>query len=229
MNCADVKQRLNQQPSTEDLAADTELREHLKECADCRDYAEERHLTRLLRAMPVPPASEGFADRALARAWETAQPQSTPSPAKHYAWAGVAASALLAAVLFTQVYNPMSERPSGMDSSPGFQVVHVEPRTVKPVNVRLVSKEAMPEATVTIRMDDKVRLSGYPEQDTLSWQTAIPAGSNEISLPVELLGSESGSIEIEIRSGQARKTMTLSVTPGSRSSSSIRSGSPVSI
>lgn len=227
MNCADVKHRLEHQRSSEELAADTALRAHLKDCASCRDYAEELRLTRLLRAMPVPPASEGFADRALARAWETAQPQSAPSPAK-FAWAGVAASALLAAVLFTQVFKPMSDNPSELDASPGFQVVYVEPQTVKPVTVRLVSKEAMPEATVTIRLDDKVRLAGYPEQDTLSWQTAIPAGSNDISLPVELLGSESGSIQIEIQSGQARKTMTLSVTPGN-GSSSVGTGSPVSI
>jgi hypothetical protein len=223
MNCVDAKFRLNNADPSE-LAADPALRDHLQGCAECRDYAEELRMTRLLRSMPVPPASEGFADRALARAWETAHPQpASPSPAR-FAWAGVAASVVLAAVLFTQ----LGDSPVQVEALPDIQVVQLEPNVVRPVTVRLVSREAMPEATVTIHLDSNVALAGYPDTDTLSWQTSIAAGSNDLSLPVELLGQQRGEILIEIQSGSARKKMKLALEPQTESSS-FSSGSPIAI
>jgi hypothetical protein len=223
MNCVDAKFRLNNADPSE-LAADPALRDHLRDCAACRDYAEELRMTRLLRSMPVPPASEGFVDRALARAWDAAHPQPASSSPARYAWAGLAASVVLAAVLFTQ----LGDSPVQVEALPDIQVVQLEPNVVRPVTVRLVSKEAMPEAIVTIHLDSNVALAGYPDIDTLSWQTAIDAGSNDLSLPVELLGQQRGEILIEIQSGNARKQMKLAVEPRSESSS-LSSGSSIAI
>lgn len=210
MHCIDAKSRLKEASNPGDLAADPALRDHLKGCGQCRDYAEELRLTRLLGSMPVPPASEGFADRALSRAWDTThnQPAKAKSPLR-YGVVGLAASVLMAVVLVTQFSGQQEE--SG--ALPDMQVVQMAPHSVKPVTVRLVSKEALPDATITIHLDGDVALEGYPGSNTLSWQTPISAGSNHISLPVELRGEDSGTILVEIQSGNGRKQMQVSVQP----------------
>lgn len=211
MHCNEVIQRLNATPANADPVADEALREHIGDCAQCRDYWEELKLTRQLAAIPVPPPSEGFADRALARAWETAHGQQVhEQPAtRRYAWAGLAASVLVAVVLLTQWVGP---RDSAI-SPAGETVVHVAPEATRPVHVRLVSREALPNATITVRLDGNVALTGYPGTQTLSWQAPIVAGTNQMSLPVALTGRNSGSIVIEVSSGGARKQMRLSIEP----------------
>ena len=214
MHCSEVRQRLNAAP----VSAEPEqaLRDHLAGCAECRDYlsqlrAEDLDLTRRLAAIPVPPPSEGFADRALARAWETAhgQPAQQRPATRRYAWAGLAASVLVAVVLVTQWLGP---RESAVLPT-GETVVQIAPETTRPVHVRLVSKEALPNATITVRLDGNVALTGYPGMQTLSWQAPIVAGTNQMSLPVALTGSDHGSIVIEVSSGGARKQMRLSIEP----------------
>lgn len=209
MNCTDAKARLENASAASEIAADKTLCAHLQVCEQCRDYAQELRLNRLLGEMPVPPVSEGFADRAFTRAWDTAhnRPAKATTPLR-YGVMGLAASILMAVVLVTQ-FGPRDES----EVSPEYQVVQLEPHIMKPVTVRLVSKEALPEATITIRLAGDVALVGYPGSDTLSWQTSIAAGSNHLSLPVALLGEESGVIAIEVRSGNARKHMQVSVRP----------------
>lgn len=219
MHCNEVRQRLKSAQANAEIVTDETLRAHLAGCGECRDYAEDLRLTRLLAAMPVPPASEGFADRALAQAWETAHGQSSsrrPRPTRQFAWAGLAASVLVAAVLVTQWLAPrdVTLPPTGNT------VVHVAPDATRPVHVRLVSKEALPNATITVRLDGDVALTGYPGTQTLSWQAAIAAGTNEMSLPVALTGGSNGSIVIEVRSGNASKQMHLSVQPATAASAS---------
>lgn len=216
MHCSEVKQRLNATPANAEPVHDEALREHLAGCAECRDYAEQRkaeelRLTRQLAAIPVPPPSEGFADRALARAWETAhgQPAQQQPATRRYAWAGLAASVLVAVVLVTQWLGPRDTAVSPT----GETVVQVAPETTRPVHVRLVSKEALPNATITVRLDGDVALTGYPGMQTLSWQAPIVAGTNQMSLPVALTGSSHGSIVIEVSSGGASKQMRLSIEP----------------
>lgn len=214
MNCVDAKSRLIEASNPSDLAADPALRDHLEACQQCRDYAEELRLTRLLGSMPVPPASEGFADRALARAWDTAhnQPAKAKSPFR-YGVVGLAASVLMAVVLVTQF--PGQQEESGVlpDGHQDIEVVQMDPRSTKSVTVRLVSKEALPDATITLTLEGDVALEGYPGSNTLSWQAPIAAGSNHMSLPVALKGEDSGTILVEVRSGNARKQMQVSVQP----------------
>ncbi|WP_111642277.1 hypothetical protein [Marinimicrobium alkaliphilum] len=225
MNCVDAKSRLDTASDPQALAADQALVAHLRDCANCRDYAEELRLTRLLRALPAPPPSEGFADRALAQAWDAAQPRTERSSAP-YAWGGLAASVLLAAVLFTQIGGDGPLAPEA--PLPDIQVVQMAPNEVRPVNVRLVSKEALPEATITIRLDRNLALDGYPDTDTLSWQTALAAGTNELALPLHLLGDERGEVTIEIQSGSSRRHMKLAVEPR-ENNLGIESGSSIAL
>lgn len=209
MNCSEVKQQLNSSQESDKLASNSAILDHLKDCESCKDYAEELRLTRLLATMPVPPASEGFADRALAQAWETAHGKAQSKPKNRPpAWAGLAASALLAAVLVTQWIGPNS---TNNPTQSGDTLVQLIPNTTRPVQVRMVSKEALPNATITVQLSGDVSLDGYPGQQSLSWQAPIEIGNNQMALPVRLNGNTSGTINIEVRSGNATKHMQLSV------------------
>ena len=218
MHCDEVRQRLKATPANADPVADEALREHIGDCAQCRGYVEELKLTRQLAAIPVPPPSEGFADRVLARAWETAhgQPVHARSAPRRFAWAGLAASVLVAVVLVTQWLGPRDTATLPARET----VVHVDPETTRPLHVRLVSREALPDATITVRLDGDVALTGYPGTQTLSWQAPIVAGTNQMSLPVTLTGRASGSIVIEVSSGGARKQMRVSIEPALAASAS---------
>lgn len=209
MNCSEVQQRLNTAQASDKLAQDSAMLNHMQECESCKDYAEELRLTRLLATMPVPPASEGFADRALAQAWETAHgTEQSKRKNRTPAWAGLAASALLAAVLVTQWIGPNS---TNTPAPTGETLVQLVPNTTRPVQVRMVSKEALPNATITVHLDGGVALDGYPGQQRLSWQAPIEVGNNQMALPVRLNGNTSGTIVIEVSAGGASKQMQLFV------------------
>jgi hypothetical protein len=80
----------------------------------------------------------------------------------------------------------------------------------------LVSKEALPDAIITVQLEGDVALTGYPGTQTLRWQTAIAAGNNQMALPISLKGNNAlgGVISIEVRSGDASKTLHFKVQPG---------------
>jgi hypothetical protein len=216
MHCSDVKQRLQQATTSATINADSELMAHLKTCEPCRDYAQELRLTRLMASTPVPVMREGFADQALARAWELGQHQQASKPIRKYAKTsyavmGMAASLLLGVLLVSQWSNISTPvvQPATMAQ------VEVAPAATREVQVRLVSKEALPEATITVQLEGDVALTGYPGQ-TLRWQTAIAAGNNQMALPISLKGNNAhgGVITIEVRSGDASKALQFKVQPG---------------
>lgn len=217
MHCSDVKQRLQQAMTSAAIKADNDLIAHLETCEPCRDYAQELRLTRLLANTPVPAMREGFADQALARAWELGQHQQASKPIRTYAKAsyavmGMAASLLLGVLLVSQWRNISTPV---VQPAPLAQV-EVAPAVTRNVQVRLVSKEALPDATITIQLEGDVALTGYPGQQTLKWQTAIVAGNNQMALPVSLKGNNAhgGVITIEVRSGDASKALQFNVQPG---------------
>jgi len=211
MHCSDARQRLDQAPTSAAIHADEQLMAHLDGCEPCRDYAQDVQLDRLLATSPVAPMRPGFADQALARAWELGQPPAGQGNLRPYTWAGLAASLLLGTLLASQwLTSPVPEAP------PTMAQVEVAPATTHQVQVRLVSREALPDASITIQLDGDVALAGYPGTQTLRWQTAIAAGTSQLALPVSLQGNsaQGGVITIEVRSGDASKALQFKVQPG---------------
>lgn len=214
MHCHDAQQRLKEAIDG-DRPIDPALGAHLRRCATCATLAEDLRLARLLRALPVPPPTEGFADRVLERAWRETRrsvPSFRPSvPTPHSGapyWAAAAAVLLTLVVLMA---NPWR------DGSPAvaMEVVRMAPHSVREVDVRLVSAEALPDATISLRLDAGLGLAGYGDTRELSWPSPLQAGSNQLSLPLELRGDRGGVIHITITAGNARRELRLSVEPES--------------
>lgn len=205
MNCKEASEHISAATSVADLRANQALQVHLMQCEDCRELARDRELDELMASVPVPVSREGFAERALETAWETAHGSSHRSGLFRPGVA-VAASLMLCSVLVYQVYGPQ-----GTANLPDQTVVRAVPDVLQPVHVRLMSREALPEATITIRWDDQVALNGYSGTTSLSWTTGIAIGANELELPVIMKGGTRGDIEIRVTSGNAYKQMRFTV------------------
>jgi hypothetical protein len=207
MNCKQA-QHLLRTAGDAQIAADSGLQVHLASCEECGAMSRELKLIRLLATSPVPASSPGFADRALAQAWETAHPQPKPLRKPAYAWAGLAASVLLAGVLLLPDRTPRPAAPTVTQT-----VVQVVPQQAHPVHIRLVSKTALPDATIKIHWDKNLALEGYSTTSSLSWQNPLTAGVNQLTLPLVMTGGVGGEVVIEVTSGNAKKQMRFRVEP----------------
>ena len=82
MNCRIAKTLMQDAADGKLNGADTGLiNAHLEECAACREeYRQTALLLEALRAIPVPPPSPGFAERALRNATRSQPPAANGSP-----------------------------------------------------------------------------------------------------------------------------------------------------
>jgi hypothetical protein len=204
MQCIQVRVQLEQAAKADARAFAGELREHLAGCESCRDYAEDIRLKRLLKTLAVPPLSEGFARRALDYAWAVKAGREAPQRSSYGWWLATAATLLLAVGI-------VFKAPWQSPESTGMQVVQVAPQSVRQVELLMVSGKALPDALITIQLDEHVALAGYPGISRVRWQAPISAGNNQLSLPVKLLGGHGGVVVVEVESGGARKRMTFAV------------------
>ncbi len=207
MQCKDTQQLLEQHNGQVKELPFT-ARAHLKDCETCADFAQELQFAQVLQGLPVQPASAGFADRALQQAW--LQGQSSESRDGSGVWRKVAVAACLVLATSVALQTQLPVRDSGSNGSPA-QVVQLAPRAVSEVNLLMVSAVHYPETTITLRMDANVRLAGYEARDELRWPVSLAAGNNQLTLPVQLQGNNSGSISVHVESDGASKEMQLTV------------------
>ena len=204
MQCTEARVQLEQAVKSDAQAFAGELREHLAGCESCRDYAEEIRLERLLKTLTVPPMREGFARQALNNAWAAKAGREAPQRSGYGWWLATAATLLLTVGI---AFKAPWQSPESTD----IQVVHVAPQSVRQVELLMVSGEALPDAFITIQLDEHVGLAGYPGISRVRWQAPISAGNNQLSMPVLLLGEHGGVVVVEVESGGARKRMTFAV------------------
>ena len=208
MNCTQIKTLVNE-VGIERLKdqAPASVQQHIETCAVCREYLESMRYNALLKRLPNVVPSEGFADRALQRAWLARESHATESSTSKSWLLATAASLILAiGVVFTL---PSQDTSTGIGSN--VEVVEVAPQEIRQVDLLMVSGQALESAFITLQMDEHVSLAGYPDYSTVRWATSIAVGNNQLTLPVQLRGSDSGSIVVEVESGGARKQMLLNV------------------
>lgn len=202
MNCDRAKQELELMRQQNGGS----LLHHLRQCASCRDYAEELRVVRLLRSMPAPGPSEGFENRVLQSAVSQSQSRSEPQ-ARLRGWQLATAASLLLAVMMT-VPRWQSPQPSAPQAA-----------STLPVSVSLDSARPLEGAVIRVSLPPQLALDGYPGVRDLEWRANLNAGGNRLTLPVQLQGAESGGeIRIEVEHRGARKVFRVPVRqqPGGR-------------
>lgn len=208
MQCTQIKSLVNE-VGIERLKdhAPLSAQQHIDHCADCREFLESVRYNALLKSLPNVAPSEGFADRALQRAWVARDSRATESRAiKPWLLATAASMIVAIGVVFT-----LPSQDTSIDTGNNVQVVEVAPQEIRHVDLLMVSGRALENAFITLQMDEHVSLAGYSDYSTVRWATSFVAGNNQLSLPVQLRGSDSGSIVVEVESGGARKQMLLNV------------------
>ena len=158
---------------------------HLQECAACReDYRQTSNMLQMLRDIPVPPPSAGFADRVLSNATRS-RPATAGSRIK-YVTGGIAAS--LVAVFFTI---SLFTGTGPVRPDPDVTLIGGE---VKTIRVAIESPRVVEAIKVTIDVSDNLEIEGYGKQQAISWITRLEQGVNLIALPVSAIAAGDGEI-----------------------------------
>ncbi|UHQ54306.1 hypothetical protein [Microbulbifer sp. YPW16] len=203
MHCRQAQQQLEQlKPENEpDLLA------HLRRCHDCREYAEDLRVARLLRTMPAPEPEAGFESRVLRTA--ISQSRGVPQGANAVGWKlATAASLLLAIFLALPRQAPTPAEPVGQLAgtvSPG----------VMPVTLALKSGRDLAGAKIRVVMPEHLEVDGFENQRDLQWRTDLKAGANRLTLPIRQRNDRGNDvILIEIEHEGARREFRVPVPGG---------------
>jgi len=207
MNC-EASRKLIEDSKGQGTALPASVQGHVKDCSSCAAFAEDIEFAKLLSQSTIPPASVGFTDRALQQAWLQRERSHSREGVGTLQAVGIAACLVLATGVALNSIWPVREA-SQID--PSNQVVQLVPEIVNEISMLLVSQIDFPEAVITLRMEDNVSLAGYAENQVLSWSTAIASGNNQLTLPVQLQGTGSGSISVEVQSNGASKELQFTV------------------
>lgn len=208
MHCEDIRHSLERGQGQVDSLTEAG-RAHLQDCAACAGYAEDLEFKQLLQQLPMEAATQGFTDRALQQAWSQRDRSDQKERSGRLGMVAIAACLVLATSVALQSLWPLGDSTDSVSTAP--QTAQVVPNRVSQIDLLMVSAVDLPDARITLRMDDNVSLAGYAGNRELGWPTSLTAGNNQLSLPVQLLGTDSGSISVFVEANGARKEMVFTV------------------
>lgn len=194
MNCSESRRELDLMREANSGA----LLAHLRSCVECRDYAEELRISRLLRTLPAPEPDADFERRVLA----AALPQ-RPEVAKRTlrGWQLATAASLLLAIFLAL--------PRGQQTVPAVESASA---VALPVSVSVDTPRALPGALIRVSLPDSVRLDGYGDVHELQWHTDLRAGSNRLTLPVRSRETTEGAeILIQVEHNGAHREFRVPI------------------
>ena len=173
---------------------------HLQECAACReDYRQTSSMLDMLRGIPVPPPSAGFADRVLSSSTRT-QPDTAGSRIK-YVTGGIAASLVAVVLMVSSITGIGPGQPDPDVMLTGGQV-----RTIR---VAIESPRVVEAIRVTIDVSDNLEIEGYGRQNAISWTTRLEQGVNLIALPINAIAGGDGEIVARVGLGDQEKVYRI--------------------
>ena len=203
MHCTDIQRHLDEYL---DGGLSPALRQaferHRAACESCAArVARARRLLEDLRELPVPPPSQGFAERVLAGA----RRRQGRRGAGFLAGFGTAAAAGLA--LWAAVALMPQERPAG----PELAAVSIAVEATRNVKVAFQAGRDLPGARIVIALPDNVELVGYPGRRQLAWRADLKAGANVLTLPLRGRAPARGELVARIEYGDKVKTVRIPV------------------
>jgi anti-sigma factor RsiW len=217
MNCQDLQRHLDDYLDARlDAERVAQVERHLSICDVCSERLRvERLLRDRLRALPVPPPREGFAQRAFG----AMQPRPGPQRPRYAAYA--MAASLLAAVGVLAWLLPEGLLP--VAGAPAAQVVLVHGDQVQPVQLVFNSPGALVGVTMHVGLPDGVELAQYPGVRELTWQADLKPGANVLALPVMVHGG-GGIVTASVSYGAERRQFSVMVRTSGKSGAIESSG-----
>jgi len=206
MNC-EIPQALLNVPASEIPEATMEqVHAHLKLCPACnRAWRMKRLLGTTLRANPVPPLPEGFAERMLARVFAVdAQRRRRRTTVS----LGIAAVLVLGLALGFILNRSLIPAP-GYAVRDGNLILQSEHPTT--VGVALNAGSRLENVRFTIDLPAGMHVAGQPGLRHLSWNGELRRGQNLLKLPVVAHAGTDGLITTELSHGTEYRVFTLRV------------------
>lgn len=208
MNCNDFEQSLNDfldhELGAEQMAA---MDVHQRSCAQCqRRVAQEQRLRAALRQLPVPEPAPGFFAGALHQVGQRRRLRRVQRIGLGLA-AGLVLSVSVNTLFVHSQQSPGVSQQAVMSATlPVMQIALNEKRDVKLV---FDTETEMDAAQLTLLLPSQVRLTGYPNQQKLSWVTRLKQGKNLLVLPVAARQFGHGKLIAEIEHNGTTKTFAI--------------------
>jgi hypothetical protein len=180
----------------------SELETHLTQCPDCRaELGRIRVLREQLRAIPVPPPSPGFEERALRQAGH--------SHRVHVGFAAGFGSAIAAGLLVWFAVGFW--QPSGLPGQDSLSVIAMQIEQPQEVSLAFNVPEALQDVTFRIELPEGVELQGYPKQRELVWKDHLNKGRNVMSLNLVAKQGTTGELRAYISQGGRERVFHVPV------------------
>jgi len=194
MNCSEFTAKLDDYVDGQLSAADAAAcQAHAESCDACASAAgETRALTRSLEILPVPPAGDGFADRAIARA---AAPKGSQFAGRLIALAFVAT--LLLSVV-TVIWTGLAVRAPTTQIVAALPTVSIHVQQAKVVNLVFDARRPLDDVTLLVTLPPGVEIDGYPGRAQIEWHTSLAAGKNIVPLELVAHDTRGGQLVAEL-------------------------------
>lgn len=180
-----------------------DLVSHLSVCPECRDVLSRyQELKTEMHALPVPPVSPGFAERALRQAGHD-------SRVRHGFAAGFG-SAVAAGLLVW--FAAAFWMPSGGTGEAPLSFVALQVAQPQEVSLAFDVPHDIQDVTFRIRLPDGVDLQGYPAQKELVWSDHLKKGRNVMNLNLIAHQGTKGELQASIEHGGKERVFHIPVT-----------------
>ncbi len=163
-------------------------------------------LSALLKDYPMPQPNASFFDQSLARATHEG------SRRQRNRWVATGfVSALAAGLAFWMIgglWLSAGDMPSPDATIPSIAMTVEEPRTIQ---LQFASDMALDDATLTVSLPHGVELSGFPGQQTITWQTSLSPGKNRLPLKLIATSAVRGEVLATLMHDNRSRTFRLQV------------------
>lgn len=202
MRCDHVQLQLDDMLDGEISASKEEaLNQHLAHCEQCQNAVDnEKRFRQNLRGLPVPPASAGFAERALA----TARIQNSVTRRNGFitGFSGAIAASFALWLLVTSFI------PAIQDNTQ-IRGVTLVMHEQKMVNLAFNVPNDLANVTLSMQLPKNAEIVGHPGKQTLSWQASLKQGQNILPLPIIMHGIEGGELVATIQHDGQKKSFRI--------------------
>ena len=178
--------------------------QHHQSCSSCADsYHKAIKLRSLLKVTPVPPLSEGFADRAFKKVTQSSDRKKRISFATY---SGAIAAGLAIWLISADLIFPTSN-----NTNSGVNDIYVEltKTGVKTINVAIESEHDLNSVQLSIQLTPNLELAGFGNRTSINWDTRLKQGTNVIKLPIVGLAAGEGEIITRIQMNGKEKVMHI--------------------
>lgn len=204
MNCAIVFSLLDAYIDGELAPSQvTELNLHLNGCLACQaKFTRAQQVINLLRNAPIDPPLPGFHEKVFERV------HSLHGRGERTRWITVAGGSLAASFALLLLFMPIASRLQPLQEIP---TVVFETALMKTINLAFNAPQEFNHVTLTIELPANFELVGFPNQSSVTWNTALSPGKNVLALPVIATAPRDGVLIARLTSGEKSKIFSIRV------------------